>query len=210
MSIQAFELGSNGRAGDFSARFWKKGRAFLESEQDGTHHPRGQPVGFSGNGVRFVNKSGNAAHAPSEDGRGGGEAAHAENNLWFELAVDGSTKRKACAESPDKTQNRRREWRRQSDCGQLFESETCASGKRECINFLFRDQQHDFVAAITQHLGHGDAGEKMSAGSTACDHCVHGNELQILELNPRCHPSRHHRPFLVQRFENPLAINIQE
>src|SRR2546429_685340 len=34
--------------------------------------------------------------------------------------------------------------------------------------------------------------------------------LSILELNPWCHPSRHHRPFLVQRFENPLAINIQE
>src|SRR5437868_13810662 len=133
MSIQAFELGSNGRAGDFSARFWKKGRAFLESEQDGTHHPRGQPVGFSGNGVRFVNKSGNAAHAPSEDGRGGGEAAHAENNLWFERAVDGSTKRKACAESPDKTQNRRREWRRDRKSTRLNSSHVSISYAVFCL-----------------------------------------------------------------------------
>jgi hypothetical protein len=29
------------------------------------------------------------------------------------------------------------------------------------------------MTAIAQHFRHGDAGEKMSAGSSTCDHCIH-------------------------------------
>ena len=40
------------------------------------------------------------------------------------------------------------------------------------ISFSEINSMH-FVAAIAQHFGHGDAGEKMPAGASACDHCIH-------------------------------------
>ncbi len=172
-SIYPSEFVANRRAGDFGAHFRKERGAFLEAKQNSTHHSRGKPVRFSGNRVRFVNKSRNAAHAPGQDGSGRSEAAHAEDNLRFEFAIDGAAKREALAKSPDEPEDHGRKWRRQRNGGQFFEWKTRAVRQCERIDFFLGDQQNDFVATIAQHFRHGDAGEKMSAGSATCNHCVH-------------------------------------
>src|ERR1700730_8913817 len=51
MSIHSLQLGANGRAGDFGARCWEKGRAFLEAEQNSANDSRGQAIRFSRNGI---------------------------------------------------------------------------------------------------------------------------------------------------------------
>ena len=173
MSIYPAEFVPNRRASDFGAHFRKERGAFLKAKQNSTHHSRRQPIRFSRDRVRFVNKSRNPAHAPSQDGSGRGETAHTEDNLRFEFAIDGAAKREALAKPPDEPEDHGRKWRRQSDGGQFFKSKIRALGKGERINFLFGNQEYDFMAAVAQDFRHGDAGEKMSAGSATCNHCVH-------------------------------------
>ena len=172
-SIYPSEFVASRRAGDFGAHFRKERGAFLEAKQDSTHHSRGKPVRFSGDCVRLVNKSRNATHAPGQDRSGRSESAHAEDNLRFEFAINGAAKREALAKPPDESEDHGRKRRRQPNGGQFFEWKIRALGECERIDFFFGDQQNDFVTTITQHFRHGDPGEKMSAGSATCNHCVH-------------------------------------
>jgi hypothetical protein len=87
-AVQRHQFSANRCAGDFGARFRKKRRAFLETQHNGIHHPRGPTVRFSRDGVRFVNKRGYSAESPGQDWRGGRESAHAQNGMWIELAID--------------------------------------------------------------------------------------------------------------------------
>src|SRR5207302_1102634 len=112
---------------------------------------------------------------PGQNRSGRSEPSHPEHDLRFELAVDRSAKRKAFTEAPQKTENRGRKRRRQSDGGQFLEAKFRVTGKCERVDFLFGHEQHHFVAAIAQRFRDGETGKEMPACSSTCNDRVHGN-----------------------------------
>jgi len=88
LSIQAFELVPNRRAGQFGAHFGKKRGAFFEAEQNRAHHSCREPIRFPGDRIRFVNERGNSTHPAGQNRRGRSESTHAENDLRFKFLIN--------------------------------------------------------------------------------------------------------------------------
>jgi hypothetical protein len=171
--IDGLKLFADRRAGYFSPRFRKKRRAFLEAEQNGAHHPGGQSVGLPWNGVRFVNESWNPAHLPGEHRCGGSKAAHAENRVRLELAINPAAKPEAFRKTPREAEDGRGERRRQPNRGQPVKPKLRSPGERQSVDFLFGNEKHHLVAAGPQHFGNRQAGKQVPARSATCNHGVH-------------------------------------
>src|SRR6266403_4111580 len=105
MSIQPLQLGPDWRAGDFGPDLWKKCRSFLEPQHHGANEPGRPTVCFSRDGVRFMKERRRTTHPARQHWRRRGKAAHAENDLRFEFAIERSTDRKAAGKSPEKTEH---------------------------------------------------------------------------------------------------------
>src|SRR5690242_4425975 len=174
------EAGANRRAGEFRPRLRKKGRAFLETKEDGTDKAGGVPIRLSGNRIRFVEEGRDPAQTSREHRCGRSETTHPEDNLGLEAAEDRPAKGKAFAEPPNKRKDRRRKRRRQRDRRQSLVAEFGSAFDREGIDLLFRNKKEHLVAPRPQHFCHGQTGKEMSASSAAGDHRIH-------ERNPPLH-----------------------
>ena len=69
--------------------FGEKAGAFCKAEEDFGDESAIEPIGFSGDGVGFMDESGDFSGASSEDGCGGSEASHTEDGIGDKLAVEG-------------------------------------------------------------------------------------------------------------------------
>lgn len=167
------QFAADGRSGDTDFAPGKVAPALFESEEDFAAEPRPEAVGFAGDGVRVVEKSGNAAAPRRRHGRNAGETAHAEDGVGPELRADRTAFAVTGEESRDKFQRRRREQRGQTDRGQGFARHVGKRTQSARVDFFFRDQQHHIVAAAAQFFGHRKSGEQMPASSPACDDELH-------------------------------------
>ena len=160
-SIDAFEFVANRRAGNFRPHFGKKRRALLESEQNGAHHARGQAVRLSGNRIRFVNESRDAAHPSGQHRRGGSEAAHAEDDMRLELPINRAAERKAFVEAPDETRKSRAKKATADRSSAVFRSENPIGRKAaSAVDLLFGNEEHHFVAAGAQNFRDREPGKR--------------------------------------------------
>src|SRR5207244_12067950 len=120
-----------------------------------------QPNSTTLNICKLMNERIYATHPAVEDGRGRGKPAHPEHSLRLEVLVNRSAPRQAFIEPAQKTENRGRIKRWEPDRRQLFKAKLRAGGKRERVDFFFRDKKHDFMGTLVQHFGDRDAGETM-------------------------------------------------
>jgi hypothetical protein len=167
------QFGANGRAGHFRFHFRKKWRALFKSEQDCPHDSRGQLVGLAGNCVGFVNESGHTAQFSRQHRRGRSEAAHPEDGLRFEAAIDRAAAHQTLVEATNKAENGRGKRRGHSDDGQFFHRNFRMLLQRQHIHFFFGDEEQDLVPAFAQHFRNRDPGKQMPARPSTCDDSVH-------------------------------------
>ena len=65
-------------------------------------------------------------------------------------------------------------WRRQRDGRQFLETHAGLPAGGDAVDFLFRNEDEHFVAARAQNFRDRQSGKKVSTGSAACDHDIHG------------------------------------
>ena len=173
LSIQAFELVSNRRAGELGSNLREEGRAFFEAKQNCAHHFAGKAVRSSRNGIRFVNQRGNAAHPSGQNWRGRSESTHTEDDLRFEFLVNRSAAGKAFGKPANESENLRRINRRKTNGWQFFEPELRPGRERQGVDLLFGNEQEHFVSAFAQNFSNGDSGKEMPTRTSACNDRVH-------------------------------------
>ena len=124
-------------AGEKRFSFGKKAGAFCESEEDFGDESAIEPIGFSGDGVGFMDESGDFSGASSEDGCGGSEASHTEDGIGDKLAVEGFHLLEARAKFEEKLEEAERRFFLPADALDAFDLEFAPTLGGQSIDFFF-------------------------------------------------------------------------
>ena len=144
--------------------------AVLESEKNTRSKFRGETVGASCDGIRFVNETREPCQASREDRRGGCEAPHAKHDGGAVFSVNRTTVAIALPKSLQETKKRRRDNHRgHSDRREFFGAEFGVGLECRGVDFFFRNKKQNLVSPLVERLGNSKAGEEMSSRSPASD-----------------------------------------
>ena len=161
------DRGADGGSGKEAFRLAEEFAGFLEAQEDFASETGGEAVGFSRDGVGFVNEGGDTALAGRKDGGSAGESAHAQDEVGFVFAVEVPAHGSAFPKAAQEADEGRGENRGHRDRGEFVcaEFRMCLEGGG--VNGFLGNDEKCLMAAGMEFLPDGEAGEEVAAGASA-------------------------------------------
>ena len=134
-----------------------------------------EAVCLAGNRIGFVDKHWQAPQAAGQDGRDGGETAHAQNGCRLEVGKQAAAVQNSPRETGEKLDGLEGDSARQPYSRETGDSKFGAPLGRHSVYVFFGSEQQHLVPPAVEHFRDGQPRKEMST----CPACSDGKALHI-------------------------------